>query len=99
MFSRVESEWCWVRCCPVQGPMWRQIRGQGLSYNYNLFVRPCDGLLYFCLTKSSLVAAAYGEALQIVVSAVALGADAAEHPGKNGIRSDASAAALSSFAF
>ncbi|KAG0434837.1 hypothetical protein HPB47_018841 [Ixodes persulcatus] len=48
------------------GPMWRQIRGQGLSYNYNLFVRPCDGLLYFCLTKSSLVAAAYGEALQIV---------------------------------
>lgn len=50
----------------LEGPMWRQIRGQGLSYNYNLFVRPCDGLLYFCLTKSSLVAAAYGEALQIV---------------------------------
>ncbi|CAN7993566.1 unnamed protein product [Ixodes hexagonus] len=50
----------------LEGPMWRQIRGQGLSYSYDLFIRPCDGLLYFCLTKSTLVSAAYKEALQII---------------------------------
>ncbi|XP_050051775.1 uncharacterized protein C05D11.1-like [Dermacentor andersoni] len=50
----------------LEGPMWRQIRGQGLSYNYDLQLRPCDGLLYFVLTKSTLVAAAYREAMQIV---------------------------------
>uniref|UniRef100_A0A224ZBQ4 Zn dependent peptidase n=1 Tax=Rhipicephalus zambeziensis TaxID=60191 RepID=A0A224ZBQ4_9ACAR len=50
----------------LEGPMWRQIRGQGLSYNYDLQLRPCDGLLYFVLTKSTLVASAYREAMQIV---------------------------------
>uniref|UniRef100_A0A1E1XGZ8 Putative zn-dependent peptidase n=1 Tax=Amblyomma aureolatum TaxID=187763 RepID=A0A1E1XGZ8_9ACAR len=55
----------------LEGPMWRQIRGQGLSYNYDLHIRPCDGLLYFVLTKSTLVSAAYREAMQIVQRHVA----------------------------
>lgn len=55
----------------LEGPMWRQIRGQGLSYNYDLHIRPCDGLLYFMLTKSTLVSAAYREAMQIVQRHVA----------------------------
>lgn len=50
----------------LEGPMWRQIRGQGLAYSYNLYVKPCEGHLYFALTKATLVGAAYKEAMTIV---------------------------------
>ncbi|XP_064481278.1 uncharacterized protein C05D11.1-like [Ornithodoros turicata] len=50
----------------LEGPMWRQIRGQGLAYSYNLYVKPCEGLLYLVLTKSSVVGTAYKEALNII---------------------------------
>lgn len=50
----------------LEGPMWRQIRTQGLAFNYDLRIHPGEGLLYFGLTKSTLVAAAYREAMQIV---------------------------------
>lgn len=46
--------------------MWRQIRTQGLAFNYDLRIHPGEGLLYFGLTKSTLVAAAYREAMQVV---------------------------------
>lgn len=50
----------------LEGPMWRQIRSQGLSFNYDLRIHPGEGLLYFGLTKSTQVAVAYREAMQIV---------------------------------
>lgn len=52
----------------LEGPMWRQIRGQGLSYGYSLRVRPEEGLIYFRLTKSSDIVKATTVANQIIVS-------------------------------
>lgn len=50
----------------LEGPMWRQIRGMGLSYSYNISIQVSEGLLYFILFKSSHVVAAYREAQKIV---------------------------------
>uniref|UniRef100_U5EMA1 Putative zn2+-dependent endopeptidase insulinase superfamily n=1 Tax=Corethrella appendiculata TaxID=1370023 RepID=U5EMA1_9DIPT len=46
----------------VEGPMWRQIRGQGLSYSYSMMPRPNEGILYFSLYRSTNIIAAYKEA-------------------------------------
>lgn len=48
--------------------MWRLIRGQGLSYGYNIYPNPVEGLLYLTFYRSTNVVAAYKEAKSIVVS-------------------------------
>ncbi|XP_063704870.1 uncharacterized protein C05D11.1-like [Culicoides brevitarsis] len=50
----------------LEGPLWRQIRGQGYSYGYNIVPRPHEGLLCFGLYRSTNVVAAYKEAKRIV---------------------------------
>jgi Zn-dependent M16 (insulinase) family peptidase len=50
----------------LEGPMWKQIRGQGLSYHYRMYMKPETGLLYFILAKSSHLVDAYKEAYKIV---------------------------------
>lgn len=51
-----------------QGPMWKQIRGQGLSYSYSVFPSTHEGLLYLVLYRATNVVAAYKEARNILVS-------------------------------
>lgn len=46
--------------------MWRQIRGMGLSYHYNISLQITEGLLYFVLFKSTHIVNAYAEAVKIV---------------------------------
>lgn len=50
----------------LEGPMWRQIRGVGLSYSYSINLQLTDGLLYLVLFKSTHVAAAYKAAFDII---------------------------------
>ncbi|XP_076754478.1 uncharacterized protein C05D11.1 [Xylocopa sonorina] len=50
----------------LEGPMWRLIRGQGLSYGYNIYPKPNEGLLYLSFYKSTNIVAAYKEAKSIV---------------------------------
>uniref|UniRef100_A0AAG5D1U2 Peptidase M16C associated domain-containing protein n=1 Tax=Anopheles atroparvus TaxID=41427 RepID=A0AAG5D1U2_ANOAO len=51
----------------LEGPLWRQIRGQGFAYGYNIVPRPNEGLLYFTLYRASNVVAAFKEAESIMV--------------------------------
>jgi hypothetical protein len=44
------------------------VRGQGLSYGYNLFAQPNEGLLYFTLFKSTNCVAAFNESRSVIVS-------------------------------
>lgn len=50
-----------------QGPMWRLIRGQGLSYGYNMYPKLNEGLLYLTLSTATNAVAAYKEMKSIVV--------------------------------
>lgn len=52
----------------LEGPLWRQIRGQGFAYGYNLMPRPNEGLLYFTLYRATNVVAAYKETAAIVAA-------------------------------
>lgn len=52
--------------CQLEGPMWRQIRGQGLSYNYSISQSPYDGLMFFVLWRAAQVVEAYRTGNQIV---------------------------------
>lgn len=54
--------------CALEGPMWRQIRGMGLSYHYSMTCQEENGLLLFLLFKSSQLVQAYEVAREIVVS-------------------------------
>lgn len=46
--------------------MWKQIRGQGLSYGSHIFVRPNEALLYLIFYRSTNVFASYRETKAIV---------------------------------
>ncbi|KAF6215152.1 hypothetical protein GE061_009903 [Apolygus lucorum] len=50
----------------LEGPMWRQIRGQGLAYSYNIVPRPNEGKLYLTLYRASNVVGAYKEAKSVI---------------------------------
>ncbi|CAL1295066.1 unnamed protein product [Larinioides sclopetarius] len=52
----------------LEGPMWRQIRGLGLAYHYNIYVDPDTGLIYFILSNSTHLLTAYKEGFSIVES-------------------------------
>lgn len=48
--------------------MWRQIRGQGLAYGYNMYPVVSKGLLYITLYRATNPVKAYTEARRIAVS-------------------------------
>lgn len=50
----------------LEGPMWKQIRGLGLAYNYSIILKPDAGLIYFVLFKSASLVKAYKEGQAIV---------------------------------
>ncbi|XP_054014823.1 uncharacterized protein C05D11.1-like isoform X1 [Hylaeus anthracinus] len=50
----------------LEGPMWRLIRGQGLSYGYNIYSNANEGLMYLSFYRSTNIVAAYKEAKSIV---------------------------------
>jgi len=66
----------------LEGPIWRQVRGLGLSYGYAMRVYPENGLLYLLLIKSTHLVKAYKKTQEIVdgylSGAVAFGADELE---------------------
>ena len=51
----------------MEGPMWRRLRGAGLSYDYNLFNVTESGLLYFCLSKCTNMIGAYKEGKSLLL--------------------------------
>ncbi|XP_069695441.1 uncharacterized protein C05D11.1-like [Periplaneta americana] len=58
----------------LEGPMWRQIRGLGLSYGYNIVPRPHEALLYLSFNRSTNCVSAYKEAKNIVNAQLTEGA-------------------------
>lgn len=50
----------------LEGSMWRQIRGKGFAYSYNLQPRPHEGFLVMQFYKASNVVGAYRETKQIL---------------------------------
>lgn len=50
----------------LEGPMWKFIRGQGLSYGYGIILKLNEGLLYLSFYRSTNIVAAYKEAKSIV---------------------------------
>lgn len=50
----------------LEGPLWRQVRGLGLSYGYSIQLSPSDGMMYFHLAKSAQVVAAYNKSVGII---------------------------------
>lgn len=50
----------------LEGPLWRQIRGQGLAYGYTIAPKPNEGLLLLSLYRASNVVAAFKETKRII---------------------------------
>ncbi|XP_045458924.1 uncharacterized protein C05D11.1-like [Melitaea cinxia] len=50
----------------LEGPMWRLIRGCGLSYGYGVAASPSEGRVVFSLYRASNAVAAYSRAKDIV---------------------------------
>lgn len=52
----------------LEGPMWKQVRGQGLSYSYKIFVCPNEGLIYLTFFGATNLVGAYKETKKIIES-------------------------------
>lgn len=52
----------------LEGPFWKQLRGQGLTYGYNMFINPNEQLLYFTLYRATNVTAAFKQFKTITVN-------------------------------
>jgi Zn-dependent M16 (insulinase) family peptidase len=52
----------------IEGPLWRTIRGLGLSYNYDISLSTSNGMMTFLLYKSSQLVAAYDKTIEIIDS-------------------------------
>lgn len=52
--------------CTMEGIFWKEIRGEGLSYGYNINFSLETGILSFSLTKSTDVFRAYEKSLNII---------------------------------
>ncbi|XP_022918722.1 uncharacterized protein C05D11.1-like [Onthophagus taurus] len=50
----------------AEGPMWRQIRGKGLSYGYTITQKINEGLLCLIFSKATNVVGAYKETYEII---------------------------------
>ncbi|KAJ8679467.1 hypothetical protein QAD02_015254 [Eretmocerus hayati] len=50
----------------LEGPMWRQIRGPGYTYSYDIVAKPNEGMIYLIFFKSTNVVAAYKEMKNII---------------------------------
>ncbi|VEN47404.1 unnamed protein product [Callosobruchus maculatus] len=50
----------------AEGPMWKQIRGKGYSYNYRMSTKVHEGLLYLIYGKATNVVGAYKETKDII---------------------------------
>ncbi|XP_011314165.1 uncharacterized protein C05D11.1 [Fopius arisanus] len=52
----------------LEGPMWKQVRGQGLAYSFNICARPNEGLMYLTFYASANIVGAYKETKAIIES-------------------------------
>lgn len=48
--------------------MWKQVRGQGLSYSYKIFASPNEGLIFLTFFGATNLVGAYKETKKIIVS-------------------------------
>lgn len=55
----------------LEGPLWRQIRGAGLSYHYTLNLNSSEGLMALGLTKSTQLVDAYSKMGEVIGKFVA----------------------------
>lgn len=51
----------------LEGPLWREVRGLGLSYHIDISISPSEGVLQFLLYKSTQVVEAYEKCFAIVL--------------------------------
>ena len=54
-------------CFYLKGPLWRQIRGLGLSYGYRMQIGPLTNSIVFILAKSTHIFKAFQKAKEITV--------------------------------
>nr|XP_042906689.1 uncharacterized protein C05D11.1 isoform X2 [Parasteatoda tepidariorum] len=52
----------------LEGPVWRQVRGQGLAYSCSMYLDPDSGLIFFNLTRATHIVKGYTETLKAVES-------------------------------
>lgn len=52
----------------LEGPFWKNLRGQGLTYGYNMFINLNEQLLYFTLYRATNVTAAFKQFKTITVN-------------------------------
>lgn len=50
----------------LEGPLYRRLRGLGLSYSYSIYINASNGLLHLTLYRSSQLIEAYSETKKIV---------------------------------
>lgn len=52
----------------LEGPFWRQIRGQGLAYGYNMYIRLHEQILIFSLYRATNCTSAFKQFKTLTVS-------------------------------